>query len=83
MRIGAFALSHAGMMSVVFILAHTSHNSNNLIVVIVGNAFIIGMEGFIVGIQVLRLQFYEMFSRFYDGDGKEFTPSKIHYDQLK
>ena len=82
-RIGAFALSHAGMMSVVFILAHTSHNSNNLIVVIVGNAFIIGMEGFIVGIQVLRLQFYEMFSRFYDGDGKEFTPSKIHYDQLK
>jgi V/A-type H+-transporting ATPase subunit I len=34
-----------------------------------------GIEGLIVGIQVLRLEFYEMFSRYYKGDGKEFVPS--------
>lgn len=33
-----------------------------------------GMEGLIVGIQVLRLEYYEMFSRFYKGDGREFEP---------
>ena len=28
----------------------------------------------IVGIQVLRLVYYEMFSRFYKGSGREFKP---------
>ena len=32
------------------------------------------MEGLIVGIQVLRLEYYEMFSRFYKGSGREFRP---------
>jgi V/A-type H+-transporting ATPase subunit I len=33
-----------------------------------------GMEGLIVGIQVLRLEYYEMFSRFYSGSGHAFSP---------
>jgi len=32
------------------------------------------MEGLIVGIQVLRLEYYEMFSRFYKGSGRAFDP---------
>ena len=28
----------------------------------------------LVGIQVLRLEFYEMFSRFYEGGGRPFVP---------
>lgn len=32
------------------------------------------IEGLIVGIQVLRLVYYEMFSRFYKGSGREFKP---------
>jgi len=31
-------------------------------------------EGLIVGIQVLRLEYYEMFSRFYKGTGRKFEP---------
>ena len=46
----------------------------NVIVVIVGNLVVMGMEGLIVGIQVLRLQYYEFFSRFYKGDGRKFEP---------
>ena len=46
----------------------------DILVVILGNLFVCGMEGLIVGIQVLRLEYYEMFSRFYKGDGRKFEP---------
>lgn len=72
-RVGAFALCHAGMMSVVLMLAGTtSQNSGNIFIIIFGNLFVMLLEGLIVSIQVLRLQYYEMFSRFFTGGGKEF-----------
>ena len=80
-RVGAFALSHSGMMYVVFLLAGTTataaFGSGNLVVVVIGNLLIMGLEGLIVGIQVLRLEFYELFGRFYSGDGQVFTPVRI------
>ncbi len=74
-RIGAFAVSHAAMMEVVLMLAGAENGgSPNWIVIVLGNLFVCGMEGLIVGIQVLRLQYYEFFSRFYRGGGREFQP---------
>lgn len=74
-RVGAFAVSHAAMMQVVLMLAGAeSGGSPNWIIVILGNLFVCGMEGLIVGIQVLRLEYYELFSRFYRGNGREFRP---------
>ncbi len=73
-RIGAFAVSHAAMMEVVLMLAGAEAGTPNWLVVVLGNLFVMGMEGLIVGIQVLRLEYYEMFSRFYHGDGRAFTP---------
>ena len=73
-RIGAFAVSHAAMMEVVLMLAGAESGNLNWIVVVLGNLFVCGMEGLIVGIQVLRLEYYEMFSRFYKGSGREFKP---------
>ena len=73
-RIGAFAVSHAAMMEVVLMLAGAEAGSPNWIVVVIGNIIVCGMEGLIVGIQVLRLEYYELFSRFYKGTGKEFIP---------
>ena len=80
-RIGAFALSHAAMMQVVLTLAGVSHDgggSINWVVVVLGNIFVCGMEGLVVGIQVLRLEYYEIFSRFYKGTGVEFVPFLKH-----
>lgn len=80
-RIGAFAVSHAAMMEVVLMLAGFESGHLNWIVVILGNLFVSGMEGLIVGIQVLRLEYYEMFSRFYKGTGRKFEaipPYKIN-----
>ena len=74
LRVGAFALSHAGMMAVVMLLAGAQDGNLNIIVVIIGNIIVSLLEGFVVGIQVLRLEYYEMFSRFYKGNGKEFKP---------
>ena len=73
-RIGAFAVSHAAMMEVVLMLAGAEEGNPNWIIVILGNLFVCGMEGLIVGIQVLRLEYYEMFSRFYKGSGRAFNP---------
>jgi len=75
LRIGAFAVSHAAMMEVVLMLAGATEGGNpNWIVIILGNLFVSGMEGLIVGIQVLRLEYYEIFSRFYAGNGRAFKP---------
>jgi len=74
-RIGAFAVSHGAMMEVVLMLAGAENGgSPNWLVIILGNLIVCGMEGLIVGIQVLRLEYYEMFSRFYKGTGREFKP---------
>lgn len=75
LRVGAFVLIHAGMM-----MAFTSLSAivgggvAGAIMMIFGNVFVIALEGLLVGIQVLRLEFYEMFSRFYDGDGHPYQP---------
>lgn len=73
-RIGAFAVSHAAMMEVVLMLAGATEGNPNWAVVVLGNILVCGIEGLIVGIQVLRLEYYEMFSRFYKGSGREFKP---------
>lgn len=73
-RIGAFAVSHAAMMEVVLMLSGAASGDTNWIAFVLGNIIVCGLEGLVVGIQVLRLEYYEMFSRFYKGTGREFKP---------
>lgn len=80
LRIGGFILSHAGMMLVVMTLAEGVSAGVSPIIIVIGNAFVMAMEGLIVAIQVLRLEFYEIFSRFYEGDGKPFVPVGVNYN---
>lgn len=88
LRIGGFVLSHAGMMLVVAQLAGTNTPDaeitvGTVIIYIVGNLIVMGIEGLLVGIQVLRLEFYEIFNRFYDGSGKSFRPVEIDFNAEK
>ncbi len=76
LRVGGFVLSHAGMMLVVYTLAEMVGGVGELAVIIFGNVFVMCLEGLIVGIQVLRLEFYEMFSRYYEGNGIPFKTIK-------
>mgnify|MGYP000170495105 CR=1 FL=1 len=50
-----------------------------ILILVLGNAFVMGFEGLLVGIQVLRLEFYELFGRFYDDGGIPFVPKTIDY----
>jgi len=74
LRVGGFVLSHAGMMLVVMTLMEMT-GMFGPIVMIFGNIFVMALEGLIVGIQTLRLQYYEMFSRYYEGGGKKYIPT--------
>lgn len=76
-RIGAFALVHAGMMLVVYTLVGMLDQIGGGIVAVIGNVFVMCLEAFLVGIQTLRLEFYEMFGRFFSGNGTKFQPLDI------
>ena len=74
-RIGAFALTHVGLFMAFQTLAMMAQNGVISVgILILANFFIIALEGLIVSIQALRLQFYELFSKYYSGDGIEFKP---------
>ena len=75
-RVGAFALNHVGMMGVVFIFSEMASGAASWVIIVLGNLLVMGLEGLIVGIQVLRLEYYEIFSRFYSGEGKAFQSTK-------
>lgn len=74
LRVAAFVMIHAGMMMAVFTLAGLFGPFGYTVAVILGNALVMAMEALLVAIQVMRLEFYEMFSRYYNGDGRPFVP---------
>ena len=74
LRVAAFSLNHAALAIAVFTLAGMMGSPADWLVIILGNLFIVVLEGAIVTIQVLRLEYYEGFSRFFSGDGREFKP---------
>jgi V/A-type H+-transporting ATPase subunit I len=82
LRVGAFALSHAVLSFIVFTLSEMVRGAPvgpvfALIVMIFGNAVIIVLEGMIVAIQVVRLQYYEFFSKFFTETGVQFSPFRF------
>ena len=85
LRVGAFALSHAVLAYIVFRfteeLAHSSNGIagtiSSVFILIFGNLIIIVLEGLIVAIQIMRLQYYEFFSKFFTSTGVRFTPFRF------
>ena len=78
-RVGAFAVAHAGFSLAVFVFADLASGGTNQgpgywAMVVFGNIFIIGFEGFIVSIQTMRLHYYEFFSKFFNGGGAPYEP---------
>ncbi|WP_187146592.1 V-type ATP synthase subunit I [Nautilia profundicola] len=76
-RTGAFALAHAALFLAVFTIAEMMDKTGYWITVILGNIFVIILEGVIVTIQTLRLEYYEFFKRFYEGGGYEYKPFEL------
>jgi len=77
LRVAAFSLNHAALAIAVLTLANMVGTPADWLVIILGNLFIVVLEGAIVTIQVLRLEYYEGFSRFFSGDGRAFRPLTV------
>jgi V/A-type H+/Na+-transporting ATPase subunit I len=73
-RVGAFAVAHGGLSLAIFSLAGEEPDLGFWITLIIGNLFIIGFEGLIVGIQTMRLHYYEILGKFFHGGGMRFEP---------
>lgn len=74
-RVGAFAINHVGLFIAFQALAEMMGNPvGSTVMIVLGNVVIIGLEGLIVFIQGLRLEYYELFSKYFDGAGYEYNP---------
>jgi V/A-type H+-transporting ATPase subunit I len=83
LRVAAFGLAHTVLSAIVFLLADMAGGAPGgiifqIFVILIGNAIIIVLEGLIVTIQIVRLQYYEFFSKFFNEAGEEFTPFILH-----
>jgi V/A-type H+-transporting ATPase subunit I len=89
-RVAAFALAHAALFIAVFSVADLVAHENGggvfyWVVLTAGNVVIIVLEGLVVSIQVIRLEYYEFFSKFFRGGGEAFRPfdREIGLDERK
>lgn len=73
-RVGAFAVAHGGLSLAILSLAGEEPDLGFWLTIIIGNLFIIGFEGLIVGIQTMRLHYYEILGKFFHGGGMRFEP---------
>ena len=74
LRLAAFSLNHVALAIAIFTLGGMLHATGYWVTVVLGNVFILVLEGGIVAIQAIRLEYYEGFSRFFSGDGRAFQP---------
>ena len=77
-RVAAFGLTHAAMFMAVHaigtMISGAPHGLGYVLAFVVGNIFVMVMEALIVSIQCLRLQYYEIFGKFFRGGGVPFSP---------
>jgi V/A-type H+-transporting ATPase subunit I len=83
-RLAAFGLTHAALCSLVWSGTSDLWNRGGVldttmavIVFAVGNAFTFILEALVAGIQALRLEYYEIFSRVFTSEGREFQPWRV------
>jgi len=81
-RVAAFALAHVMLFTTVFAMADAVRGGAagplfSILLIILGNILIIVLEGAIVTIQALRLEYYEFFGKFFTREGELYEPIKI------
>jgi len=75
-RVGAFALAHAGLSLAFVSLAEVASSRwLGFGILVIGNVLILGLEGLIVFVQTTRLILFEFFTRFLTAEGRQFHPS--------
>ena len=79
-RLAAFGLTHAALGFVIWDATTGLWNGGlaaraaAVVVFLVGNAVAFSLEALVAGVQALRLEYYELFSRVFSGEGRPFRP---------
>lgn len=78
-RLAAFGLTHAALLAVIWegttsLWAPGWGAAAAVLIFVVGNVITFGLEALVAGIQALRLEYYELFSRVFVGEGRAFQP---------
>lgn len=79
-RLAAYAMSHAALLMVTFMLAAevgslaAAGSALSLLVAVLGNVAAVLLEGIVASVQALRLEYYEFFGKFFSGEGKPYKP---------
>ena len=79
-RLAAYAMCHTALLAAAWTLAGQADKAwgggslAGILVVTAGNAAAIGLEGLVAGVQALRLEYYEFFGKFLEGNGRPFKP---------
>ncbi len=74
-RVGAFALAHAGLAAAISgLAAGAASRPLAWLILLLGNALVLVAEGLVVAIQTTRLVLFEFFIRFLHGSGRPFRP---------
>ena len=85
-RVGALAISHAALCLAISNIMNLTGGGvggtlGKILIGIAGNALVIGFEGMVAAIQCVRLEYYEMFSRYFRGDGIPYRPFKFSQEK--
>jgi V/A-type H+-transporting ATPase subunit I len=78
MRVAGLGIAHVCLMISVFTLANMTSGIGSILILILGNILVIGLEGLSAGVQALRLSYYEFFTKFFHGTGKLYTPISLN-----
>ena len=78
-RVAAFSLAHVGLFIAVFSLVDMVKGKSggmiySILILVLGNVGIIALEGLVVTIQAIRLEYYEFFGKFFSGGGVAYKP---------
>ena len=82
MRVAGLGIAHVSLMIAFDQIAKMvtndgSFNAWSILILIAGNVLVIGLEGLSAGIQSLRLNYYEFFSKYFSGTGKAYAPISL------
>jgi len=84
MRVAGLGIAHVSLMIAFFSIAGMiggpsgSFTIGSYLVLIAGNVLVILLEGLSAGIQSLRLNYYEFFSKYFSGSGRAYAPVTLH-----
>ena len=84
-RLAGYAISHAAILMAIFVMVAQVQKAARgplgdclqVLLIVLGNAVAIALEGTVALVQAVRLEYYEFFGKFFSGSGRAFQPFRF------